>query len=141
MTLGSQGLHDTESPDRHQIRHADGRQTTDTHPVRVPRNAGTQAHRRAGIPLLESRPGGKPAGARSPRHSSRAVANARRPLRARCGFAGDLNVATARFRWREYGIEAALLAAFMISAVAVTALLEYPASPIRQAPSRRVLPP
>jgi aquaporin Z len=42
-------------------------------------------------------------------------------------------VAATRFRWREYGIEAALLAAFMMSAVGVTALLEYPASPVRQA--------
>jgi aquaporin Z len=38
-----------------------------------------------------------------------------------------------RFRWPEYGIEAALLAAFMLSAISVTALLQYPASPVRLA--------
>lgn len=39
----------------------------------------------------------------------------------------------ARFRWLEYGMEAALLAAFMLSAIGVTALLQYPASPVRMA--------
>lgn len=38
-----------------------------------------------------------------------------------------------RFRWPEYGIEAALLAAFMLSAIGVTALLQYPTSPVRLA--------
>jgi aquaporin Z len=38
-----------------------------------------------------------------------------------------------RLRWREYAMEAALLAAFMVSAAGVTALLHYPGSPIRQA--------
>jgi aquaporin Z len=49
-----------------------------------------------------------------------------------------MNVA-AGFRWREYGIEAALLAAFMMSAVGVTALVEYPASPVRQALSSAIV--
>jgi aquaporin Z len=35
--------------------------------------------------------------------------------------------------WREYGIEAAALGTFMVSAVFFTALLEHPASPVRQA--------
>jgi aquaporin Z len=39
---------------------------------------------------------------------------------------------TAGYRWPEYFMEAALLAAFMVSAVGVTALLQYPASPVRQ---------
>lgn len=44
-----------------------------------------------------------------------------------------MKMRAARFRWPEYGIEAALLAAFMLSAIAVTALLQYPASPVRVA--------
>jgi aquaporin Z len=44
-----------------------------------------------------------------------------------------MKMSAARFRWREYAMEAALLAIFMISAVGVTALLQHPASPIRQA--------
>jgi aquaporin Z len=40
---------------------------------------------------------------------------------------------TARLRWPEYAMEAALLAAFMLSAVWVTALLQHPASPVRAA--------
>jgi aquaporin Z len=39
---------------------------------------------------------------------------------------------TARYRWPEYFMEAALLAVFMVSALGVTALLQYPASPVRQ---------
>jgi len=35
--------------------------------------------------------------------------------------------------WREYGIEAVALGAFMVSAVFFTVLLEHPASPVRQA--------
>lgn len=35
--------------------------------------------------------------------------------------------------WREYGMEAALLAAFMVSACVVTALVEHPLSPLRAA--------
>ena len=50
-----------------------------------------------------------------------------------------MNVAAAPFRWREYAIEAVLLAIFMMSAVAFTALLEYPASPIRQVLSNATL--
>ena len=42
-------------------------------------------------------------------------------------------MAATPFRWREYAIEAALLATFMMSAVGFAALLEYPDSPIRQA--------
>ena len=41
----------------------------------------------------------------------------------------------AGHRWPEYFIEAALLAAFMVSAVAFTALLQYPASPARHRPT------
>jgi aquaporin Z len=37
-----------------------------------------------------------------------------------------------RMHWREYAIEAGALAMFMISAVAFTAVLEHPASPIRE---------
>ena len=46
---------------------------------------------------------------------------------------------TARYRWPEYFMEAALLAGFMMSAVAVTALLQYPASPVRQSLESGVL--
>ncbi len=46
---------------------------------------------------------------------------------------------TTRLRWREYGIEAALLGTFMVAAVAVTALLQVPASPVRQAVADAVL--
>jgi aquaporin Z len=41
--------------------------------------------------------------------------------------------AANRVHWREYGIEAAALAAFMTSALAFTAVFEHPASPVRQA--------
>jgi aquaporin Z len=40
---------------------------------------------------------------------------------------------TLRRHWPEYGMEAALLGAFMLSACAVTTLLEHPASPARAA--------
>lgn len=41
--------------------------------------------------------------------------------------------ATTERNWPEYAIEAALLGAFMVSACAMTALLEHPASPVRAA--------
>jgi aquaporin Z len=44
-----------------------------------------------------------------------------------------MSTIAAPLRWREYAIEAALLAAFMMAAVGVTALLQHPASPVRQA--------
>jgi aquaporin Z len=43
-----------------------------------------------------------------------------------------MTMGAARRRWREYAMEAALLATFMVSAVGVTALLQYPASAVRQ---------
>jgi aquaporin Z len=41
--------------------------------------------------------------------------------------------ATPHLHWREYGIEAAALGTFMLSAVAVTVLLEHPASAVHAA--------
>ena len=43
-----------------------------------------------------------------------------------------MNTVAAPYRWREYLIEAALLGTFMVSALGVTALLQYPGSPFRQ---------
>jgi aquaporin Z len=57
----------------------------------------------------------------------RAGALARAPVAAR------LAAAALRAHWPEYLIEAAGLAAFMVSACAFAALLEHPASPVRQA--------
>jgi aquaporin Z len=44
-----------------------------------------------------------------------------------------MSTSTAPLRWREYAIEAALLAAFMLAAVGATTLLQYPGSPVRHA--------
>lgn len=43
-----------------------------------------------------------------------------------------MNTIAAPYRWREYMIEAALLGTFMVSALGVTALLQFPGSPLRQ---------
>ena len=43
-----------------------------------------------------------------------------------------MKTVAAPYRWREYLIEAALLGTFMVSALAVTALLQYPGSSFRQ---------
>ena len=42
-----------------------------------------------------------------------------------------MNTVAAPYRWREYLIEAALLGTFMVSALGVTALLQYSGSPFR----------
>jgi aquaporin Z len=62
------------------------------------------------------------------RSANGAAPRARRPLaHAPRGAFRD----RAAVHWPEYAIEAALLGAFMIAACAVTALLEYPPSPVR----------
>ena len=43
-----------------------------------------------------------------------------------------MSTVAAPYRWREYLIEAALLGAFMVSALGVTAVLQSPGSPLRQ---------